>query len=96
VGRGENNLLDLNDDIVDISSQVVPDGFGIAYVTGYDGKPRMSFLSCTICSHRLILDRLQYTITSRTEMPNAQFNGEIAKAAVDLYELHSSVRKSKL
>jgi carnitine O-acetyltransferase len=43
-----------------------------------------------------ILDRLQYTITSRTEMPNAQFNGEIAKAAVDLYELHSSVRKSKL
>jgi carnitine O-acetyltransferase len=43
-----------------------------------------------------ILDRLQYTITSITEMPNEQFSREIAKAAVDLYELHSSVKKSKL
>jgi len=57
--------------------EVVPDGFGVAYVTGYD-------------------DRLQYTITSRTESPNARFRDEIAKAAVDLYDLHSSVMKSKL
>ncbi|KAF8909292.1 acyltransferase ChoActase/COT/CPT [Gymnopilus junonius] len=52
--------------------EVVPDGFGVAYVTGYD-------------------DRLQYTITSRKEMPNARFVKEVGKAAQDLYALHSSV-----
>ncbi|KAJ7587978.1 carnitine acetyl transferase [Mycena floridula] len=59
--------------------EVVPDGFGVAYMTGYD-------------------DRLQYTITSRKEMPNAQFCQEIAKAAEDLYNLHSNVtaKKSRL
>ncbi|KAK0238996.1 acyltransferase ChoActase/COT/CPT [Armillaria nabsnona] len=51
--------------------EVVPDGFGVAYMTGYD-------------------DRLQYTITSRTEMPNAKFCEEIIKAADHLYELHAS------
>ncbi|KAG6812724.1 hypothetical protein H0H92_000941 [Tricholoma furcatifolium] len=35
--------------------EVVPDGFGVAYMTGYE-------------------DRLQYTITSRKEMPNAKFS----------------------
>jgi len=50
--------------------EVVPDGFGVAYMTGYD-------------------DRLQYTITSRKELPNAKFCEEIAKAAEDLYELHT-------
>ncbi|PFH51868.1 hypothetical protein AMATHDRAFT_58398 [Amanita thiersii Skay4041] len=49
--------------------EVVPDGFGVAYMTGYD-------------------DRLQYTLTSRKEMPNASFCEEIAKAADDLYALH--------
>ncbi|KZT27937.1 acyltransferase ChoActase/COT/CPT [Neolentinus lepideus HHB14362 ss-1] len=58
--------------------EVVPDGFGVAYMTGYD-------------------DRLQYTITSRKEAPNAQFCKNIEKAAVDLYELFSaSTVKSKL
>ncbi|TFK74974.1 carnitine acetyl transferase [Pluteus cervinus] len=57
--------------------EVVPNGFGVAYMTGYD-------------------DRLQYTITSRKEMPNARFCEEIAKAAVDLYALHAEVQKSKL
>ncbi|KAH7927338.1 acyltransferase ChoActase/COT/CPT [Leucogyrophana mollusca] len=58
--------------------EVVPDGFGVAYMTGYD-------------------DRLQYTITSRKEMPNAQFCDEIAKAAVDLYDLHRGLgEKAKL
>jgi carnitine O-acetyltransferase len=57
--------------------EVVPDGFGVAYVTGFD-------------------DRLQFTITSRKEMPNAKFCGEIAKAAVDLYDLHTSLTKAKL
>ncbi|THU92738.1 acyltransferase ChoActase/COT/CPT [Dendrothele bispora CBS 962.96] len=49
--------------------EVVPDGFGVAYMTGYD-------------------DRLQYTVTSRKEMPNEKFIQEIAKAAQDLYALH--------
>ncbi|KAF7309984.1 Carnitine acetyl transferase [Mycena indigotica] len=52
--------------------EVVPEGFGVAYMTGYD-------------------DRLQYTITSRTEMPNEQFVAEIARAAEDLYTLHSKL-----
>jgi len=50
--------------------EVVPDGFGVAYTTGFD-------------------DRLQFTITSRKELPNEQFCKEIIRAAVDLYELHS-------
>lgn len=43
-------------------------------------------------------DYLQYTITSRKEMPNAEFVNEIAKAAEDLYDLHVAVQgqKSKL
>ncbi|KZV74569.1 acyltransferase ChoActase/COT/CPT [Peniophora sp. CONT] len=48
--------------------EVVPDGFGVAYMTGFD-------------------DYLQYTITSRTDMPNAKFAKEIERAAADLYEL---------
>ncbi|KAF8074925.1 acyltransferase ChoActase/COT/CPT [Lyophyllum atratum] len=57
--------------------EVVPDGFGVAYMTGYD-------------------DRLQYTITSRKEMPNAKFCEEIARAAEDLYNLHAETSKSRL
>ncbi|KAJ6581882.1 carnitine acetyl transferase [Mycena capillaripes] len=55
--------------------EVVPDGFGVAYMTGYD-------------------DRLQYTITSRKESPNAQFCEEIARAAEDLYDLHAELKES--
>ncbi|KAG6329061.1 hypothetical protein ID866_10028, partial [Astraeus odoratus] len=47
---------------------VVPEGFGVAYVTGFD-------------------DFLQFTITSRAEMPNAKFAQEIERAAEDIYEL---------
>ncbi|KAJ3765877.1 acyltransferase ChoActase/COT/CPT [Lentinula raphanica] len=57
--------------------EVVPDGFGVAYMTGHD-------------------DRLQYTITSRKEMPNARFIAEIAAAARELYNLHVVTSKSKL
>jgi len=57
--------------------EVVPDGFGVAYMTGYD-------------------DRLQYTVTSRKELPNAKFVEEIAQAAVDLYNMHQEVEKAKL
>ena len=49
--------------------EVVPDGFGVAYMTGFD-------------------DYLQFTITSRTEMPNAEFCAELERAAQDLYDLH--------
>jgi carnitine O-acetyltransferase len=65
--------------------EVVPDGFGVAYMTGYDGN----IPSC--CSnfdaHITSLDRLQFTITSRKEMPNVRFVEEVAKAADDLRDL---------
>ncbi|CDO69773.1 hypothetical protein BN946_scf184766.g18 [Trametes cinnabarina] len=60
--------------------EVVPDGFGVAYMTGFD-------------------DYLQFTITSRTEMPNAEFCAELERAAKDLYDLHaqhSSSAKARL
>ncbi|KAJ3745338.1 carnitine acetyl transferase [Lentinula detonsa] len=56
--------------------EVVPDGFGVAYMTGHN-------------------DRLQYTVTSRKEMPNSKFIAEIASAARDLYKLHINVDASK-
>ena len=60
---------------------VVPDGFGVAYTSGFD-------------------DFLQFTVTSRTEMPNQRFCDEIERAAEDLYNLHASAveeaRKSHL
>ncbi|KAG8784726.1 Carnitine O-acetyltransferase mitochondrial [Ceratobasidium sp. 428] len=48
--------------------EVVPDGFGIAYMTGYN-------------------DRMQFTITSRKEMPSVEFKDEIDRAAKELREL---------
>jgi carnitine O-acetyltransferase len=56
--------------------EVVPDGFGVPYTTGFD-------------------DFLQFTVTSRTEMPNHKFMQEIAKAAQDLYELHAATQSKK-
>ena len=44
---------------------------------------------------KLSPDRLQYTITSRKEMPNAEFVQEIAKAAEDLHTLHKQIAESK-
>ncbi|KAG5716891.1 hypothetical protein E4T56_gene8494, partial [Termitomyces sp. T112] len=41
-------------------------------------------------------DRLQYTVTSRKEMPNIKFCEEIAKAATDIYELFSGAERSRL
>jgi len=55
--------------------EVAPDGYGVAYMTGYD-------------------DRLQFTLTSRTEMPNALFMEEIMQASEDLYAFHVEVGKS--
>lgn len=41
---------------------------------------------------------MQFTITSRTEMPNEEFAAEISRAAGDLYSLYFSgeVPKSRL
>ncbi|KAI9448653.1 hypothetical protein F5148DRAFT_1292181 [Russula earlei] len=51
------------------SHWVVPVGFGIAYITGFD-------------------DYMQFTITSRAEMPNEEFAAEISRRADDLYSLY--------
>ena len=42
------------------------------------------------------LDRLQFTITSRKEMPNARFIEEISKAADDLKVLFETQSKARL
>jgi hypothetical protein len=39
----------------------------------------------------IAIDRLQFTVTSRKEMPNARFIEEIAKAAIDLHALHNEI-----
>ena len=56
--------------------EVVPDGFGVAYTTGFD-------------------DFLQFTVTSRTEMPNKEFCEEIQRAAQDLYDLFAQQAEAK-
>ncbi|OCH85928.1 carnitine acetyl transferase [Obba rivulosa] len=55
--------------------EVVPDGFGVAYMTGFD-------------------DYLQFTITSRTEMPHAQFCAELERAGKDMYDLHTALAQA--
>ena len=47
---------------------------------------------------RLCADYMQFTITSRTEMPNEEFAAEISRAAEDLYALYfpEGVPKSRL
>ncbi|KAG8791441.1 Carnitine O-acetyltransferase mitochondrial [Ceratobasidium sp. 428] len=60
--------------------EVVPDGFGVAYMTGYN-------------------DRMQFTITSRKEMPSVGFKDEIDRAAKELRELFDAAQtqnKSRL
>lgn len=70
-------------------AQVVPDGFGVAYMTGFDGE-FYEILHLHVNSSLLLeTDRLQYTVTSRKEMPNTRFCAEIARAAKDLYDLHA-------
>jgi len=76
--------------------EVVPNGFGVAYMTGFDGafRFRVSYSSdmLTVCA-----DYLQYTVTSRTEMPNGQFVKEIERAADDMYKLFEGTSpRSKL
>ncbi|KAH9930291.1 carnitine acetyl transferase [Fomitopsis serialis] len=55
--------------------EVVPNGFGVPYMTGFD-------------------DYLQYTITSLTDMPNAEFCAEIERAAKNVYDLHAALAGS--
>lgn len=73
--------------------QVVPDGFGVAYMTGYDGWTKFFFSYCNDLIQPL--DRLQFTITSRREMPNTQFVQEIARAAQDIQALHQDTTNVK-
>ncbi|CAE6454747.1 unnamed protein product [Rhizoctonia solani] len=54
--------------------EVVPDGFGVAYMTGYN-------------------DRMQFTITSRKEMPSSKFREEIKNAGEELYALFSQAQE---
>ncbi|KAF8693090.1 carnitine choline acetyltransferase family, partial [Rhizoctonia solani] len=54
--------------------EVVPDGFGVAYMTGYN-------------------DRMQFTITSRKEMPSSEFREEIKNAGEELYALFSQAQE---
>jgi len=57
--------------------EVVPDGFGVAYVTGFN-------------------DKLVFTVTSRTEMPNAEFSAQLKESANDLKKLFEAVSPAKL
>lgn len=74
--------------------KVVPDGFGVAYMTGFDGWFLLLLLHFIYILTTLV-DYLQYTITSRKEMPNEEFVKEIAKAAEDLYNLHTTTQAPK-
>jgi len=67
--------------------EVVPNGFGVAYMTGFDGGCYSGCMALILTSSA---DRLQYTITSRVEMPNQDFVDEIARAAEELRELFAS------
>ena len=74
------------------TSDIVPESFAVAYMTGYEGacwKFRIIGQISRVCA-----DRLQFTITSRKEMPNQEFIVEIARAAVDLYDLHVGQAKA--
>ncbi|THH05513.1 hypothetical protein EW145_g4738 [Phellinidium pouzarii] len=57
--------------------EIVPDGFGVAYMTGFD-------------------DKIFFNITSRVEMPNADFIAEISRASRDMYDLFEEAQKSRL
>ena len=75
--------------------EVVPNGFGVAYMTGFDGMSALVLrASMTFYTYIFISDYLQYTITSRTEMPNNAFCQEIERAADELYDLHAATTKS--
>ena len=67
--------------------EVVPNGFGVAYLTCFDGASElMGNLGFGRLTHTT--DYMQFTITSRTEMPNEEFVAEISHAAEDLYALY--------
>lgn len=62
-------------------------------MTGYEGKTPQ--VSRNMIAFDTRLDCLHFTVTSRKEMPNAQFVQEIAKAAEDLHALHKQVARQK-
>src|SRR5712691_8397681 len=84
-------------------TQVVPDGWGVTYMTGFDGTLLSVWLThfLSLCSRKtdvIGINRMQFTITSRVEMPNEEFAVEISRAAGDLYAPYFSgqVPKSRL
>ena len=80
--------------LTSVAVQVVPDGFGVAYMTGFDSEFSVAHsISCDL--HDIFVDYLQFSITSRREMPNVEFVKEIAKAAEDLYILHVGNQTTK-
>jgi hypothetical protein len=72
-------------DIDEIFMQVVPDGFGVAYITSFDGMLKFSWWMHVWSGWT---DYLQFTITSRVEMPNEEFAAEISRAAADTFTLY--------
>lgn len=78
--------------------EVVPDGFGVAYVAGQEGVQFPSILinGSSTYSHHVITDYLQFTVTSRKEMPNSEFTAELNKASEDMLALFGSERTAKL
>lgn len=93
--------------------EVVPDGFGVAYVAGQDSASSSLFRSFLLLSFseygaseadddKLTIERethtdfLQFTLTSRTEMPNAQFSAELNRASEDMLAIFTGEAKAKL
>jgi hypothetical protein len=66
-------------------------------MTGFDGQSNTLILTSSLTNklNNRSVDYLQYTITSRKEMPNAEFVKEIAKAAEELYSLHVATQVPK-
>lgn len=58
-------------------------------MTGFDGVS-LSFHLEKDTRYEDVADYLQFTITSRADMPNAEFAEEIEKAAEELYRLFAS------
>lgn len=67
----------------------MPNGFGVAYLTCNDGASLVEGRALLLLTENFITtDYMQFTITSRTEMPNEEFVAEISRAAQDVYGLY--------
>ena len=74
-------------------AEVKPGGFGISYMTGFDGMTISASHFRRQNTHvrmLLTIDYLQFTVTSSCELPTAEFAEEIRKAAEETYELFAT------